>query len=115
VKGLLERTCLQSEGKGGSRSSGSSLNRNQERRRRGEAESLGGGRRLPLMVAAISARGLRKGNSQIEHVRVNCLNWPARVRRKGRGKVAGRGGNRDGAGPGEAEEKKKKGRGWGGG
>jgi hypothetical protein len=35
------------------------------------------------------------------------------VRRKGRGKMAGRGGNRGCAGPGEAEEKKKKGRGWG--
>jgi hypothetical protein len=61
VKGLLERACLQSEGKGGSRSSGSSLISNQERRRRGEAEGLGGGRRLPLMAAAISGRGLRKG------------------------------------------------------
>jgi hypothetical protein len=114
VEGLLERACLQSEGKGGSRSSGSSLNRNQERRRRGEAEGLGGGRRLPLMAAAVSARGLWKGNGQIEHAQVICLNWPAQVRRKGRGKVAGRGGNRGGAGPGEAKEKKK-GRGWGGG
>jgi hypothetical protein len=114
VEGLLERVCLHGEGEGGSRSSGSSLNRNQERRRRGEAEGLGGGWRLPLMAAAISAWGLRKGNNQIEQARVNCLNWPAEVRRNGRGKVAGRGGNHGGAGPGEAEENKK-GRGWGGG
>jgi hypothetical protein len=61
VEGLLELACLQSEGKGGSRSSGSSLNSSQERRRRGEAEAFGGGRRLPLMAAAFSGRGLRKG------------------------------------------------------
>jgi hypothetical protein len=60
-RGLLERVCLQCEGKGESRSPDSSLNSNQERRKRGEAERLGGGRRLPLIAAVISGRGLRKG------------------------------------------------------
>jgi hypothetical protein len=49
---VLERVCLQSESKGKSRSSGSSLNSNPEGRRRGKAEGSRGGRRLPLMAAA---------------------------------------------------------------
>jgi RNA 3'-terminal phosphate cyclase len=60
--GAQVRVQVRYECKGESRSPGSSLNMSQERRRRGEAEGLGGGRRLPLMAAAISARGLRKGN-----------------------------------------------------
>jgi hypothetical protein len=56
-RGVLERVCLRCESKGKSRSSGSSLNSNQERGRRGEAERSCGGRRLPLMAAVISGRG----------------------------------------------------------
>jgi hypothetical protein len=37
-----------------------------------------------------------------------CLNWLARVRRKGRG-VAGRGGNRGGAGPAKQRRRRKEG------
>jgi hypothetical protein len=53
VKGMLKRVCLQCESKGASRSSGSTLNINQERGRRGEAEGACGGRCLPLKAADI--------------------------------------------------------------
>jgi hypothetical protein len=64
VKGELGRVCLQCESKGESRSSGSSLNSNQERGRRGEAEGSCGGRRLPLMAAA-SRAGRRKAKRPV--------------------------------------------------
>jgi hypothetical protein len=65
VKGMLKRVCLQCESKGASRSSGSTLNINQERGRRGEAEGACGGRRLPLKAADISGRSGGKGNGWI--------------------------------------------------
>jgi hypothetical protein len=65
VKGMLKRVCLQCESKGASRSSGSTLNINQERGRRGEAEGACGGRCLPLKAADISGRSGGKGNGWI--------------------------------------------------
>jgi hypothetical protein len=62
AKGMLKHVCLQCESKGASRSSGSTLNSNRERGRRGEAEGACGGRRLPLKVVDISGRSGGKGN-----------------------------------------------------
>jgi hypothetical protein len=64
-RGVLKRVCLQGEGKGASRSSGSTLNSDQERGRRGEAEGACGSRRLPLKAADISGRSGRKGNGRV--------------------------------------------------
>jgi hypothetical protein len=84
MKGVLKRACLQSESKGGSGSSGLTLNSHRERGRRGEAEGACGGRRLPLMVAVISGRGEGKGNRRFENASKCRLDWPTRAGRKGR-------------------------------
>jgi hypothetical protein len=94
--------------KGRCRSSSACLNRSVGRKAKGGRRAPR--RRLPLMVAAITARCKERGNGPNRAWVIKCLNWQACWGEKGRGEGgAGRDPRGCGGGPASRGKKKRKG------